>query len=313
MTASAAATSNEIGTTRVFDAPRDLVFRMFTDPEHVARWWGPRGFSNTIESMDVRPGGEWKFVMHGPDGRDYQNHIRYVEVTPPSRIVFDHVSGPLFQATIDFADEGEKTRVSMRMEFENAEIRNRVAEEFGAVEGQQQTLDKLGEHLAAVKDETFVISRTFDAPRDLMWKVWTETEHMQEWFGPKGAKTIAAKNDFRPGGTYHYGMEMPDGMRIWGKWTYREIVKPERLVFVSAFSDENGGLGRHPMAPDWPPQMMSNISFLETDGRTTVTVMWSPLDATEVEKKMFREGMKSMTGGWSGTFDRLAGYLKNEA
>src|SRR6266545_4009257 len=133
----------EIVATRMFDAPRDLVYQMWTDPQHVAQWWGPNGFTNTIYEMDVRHGGVWRFVMHGPDGRDYQNKIIYVEAVRPTRLVYDHVSGPLFHVTVDFIEQGNKTEVSVRMLFESAELRNKVAEEFGAVEGLQQTLKRL--------------------------------------------------------------------------------------------------------------------------------------------------------------------------
>jgi uncharacterized protein YndB with AHSA1/START domain len=142
-----AASDREIVATRLFDAPRELVFRMWTDPEHIAEWWGPRGFTSTISRMEVRPGGVWEFVMHGPDGTDYKNKFVYLEVVPPERIVYDHVSGPLFRATTTFADEGGKTRVNVRMLFDSAALRDKVAEEFGAVEGLGQTLDRFGEQL----------------------------------------------------------------------------------------------------------------------------------------------------------------------
>src|SRR6266545_2230370 len=117
--------------------------------------------------------------------------------------------------------------------------------------------------MTAIKSETatqssdFVISRVFDAPRDLVWKAFTEPERMQEWWGPKGFKVIASKMDLRPGGTYHYGMKAPDGSRMWGKFVYREIVRPERIVFVNFFSDESGNITRHPMSPTWPREMLS--------------------------------------------------------
>ena len=122
-----AATGREIVATRLFDAPRRLVWRMWTDAEHVAQWWGPNGFRNTIHEMDVRPGGAWRLVMHGPDGTDYTNKFIYLEVVEPSRLVYDHVTGPLFRATVTFTDRGEKTEVTVRMEFDSAELRNRVA------------------------------------------------------------------------------------------------------------------------------------------------------------------------------------------
>src|SRR3954464_6974153 len=138
----------EIVAVRVFDAPRELVWKLWTDPHHVAQWWGPNGFTNTIHEMDVRPGGVWRFVMHGPDGVDYQNKIVYVEVARPERLVYSHVSGPAFEMTVTFTEEGGKTRVTAHMLFESAELRDKVAKDFGAVEGLNQTLDRLGEQLA---------------------------------------------------------------------------------------------------------------------------------------------------------------------
>jgi uncharacterized protein YndB with AHSA1/START domain len=315
MVANAAANDErEIMGTRVFDAPRELVWQVWTDPQHIAQWWGPRGFRNTIQQMDVRPGGSWNFVMHGPDGQDYLNKIVYVEIVEPERIVFEHVTGPLFRATATFEDlGGNKTRITLRTQFETAELRNRVAEQYGAVEGMQMTLDRLGEHLLRTSGEEFVIERAFDAPRDLMWKVWTDPEHMKNWFGPKGTKGIYSKNDFRVGGTYHYGLQTPDGAEIWGKWTYREITPPERFVFVQSFSDKDGGVTRHPMAPEWPLEMLSAIEFKERDARTVVVVHWKPLNASETERNVFKAGIPSMNQGWSGTFERLEAHLKEVA
>jgi uncharacterized protein YndB with AHSA1/START domain len=137
----------EIMNTRVFTAPRELVWKVWTQPEHIARWWGPRGFTNTISKMEVKSGGSWEFVMHGPDGKDYVNKHVYVEIAAPERLVMDHVSGPVFRMTATFTEEGGKTRVIWRMRFESAELRDRVAREFGAVEGLSQNFDKLGEYL----------------------------------------------------------------------------------------------------------------------------------------------------------------------
>jgi uncharacterized protein YndB with AHSA1/START domain len=316
MVANAAAekSEREITGTRVFDVPRDLVWTMWTDPQHIAQWWGPRGFRNTIHEMDVRPGGHWRFIMHGPDGQDYQNHNVYVEIVRPERIVFDHVSGPVFRATATFEDLGhDKTRVTMHSEFETAELRRKVAEDYGAVEGMHQTLARLGEHLKRASGEEFVIERAFDAPLDLMWKVWTDPEHMKNWFGPKGMKGIYSRNDFRVGGSYHYGLQAPNGDVIWGKWTYREITSPERFVFVQSFSDKDGGVTRHPMSPEWPLEMLSTIEFVRRDGKTVVIVRWTPLNASENERNVFKAGQASMNQGWSGTFEQLEAYLKGVA
>jgi uncharacterized protein YndB with AHSA1/START domain len=156
----------------------------------------------------------------------------------------------------------------------------------------------------------FVISRVFDAPRDLVWKAFTEPEHMRHWWGPKGFATFASKMDLRPGGTYHYGLKAPDGAAMWGKMVYREIVAPERIVLINSFSDEAGGTSRHPMAPTWPLEMLSIFTFEEqTGGKTKVTIRWSPHNATDEERNTFDASHASMNQGWSGSLDQLADYL----
>ncbi len=140
----------EIATSRVFDAQRKLVWKVWTDPNHIARWWGPRGFTNTIHKMDVKPGGVWEFIMHGPDGIDYPNKVTYLEVNKPERLVYEHgEAGELsfFRVTVTFQELGDKTELTMQMLFETAEQRNQVAEKYGAVEGLKQNMDKLAEYL----------------------------------------------------------------------------------------------------------------------------------------------------------------------
>jgi uncharacterized protein YndB with AHSA1/START domain len=298
----------EIATTRVFDAPRELVWRMWTEPEHIRHWWGPRGFTNTIQEMDVRPGGTWKFFMHGPDGTAYRNEITYNEVVPLERLSYSHGPSPKFDVFVTFHDEGGKTRVEMRSVFESAALRNKVVETYNAVEGMQQTLDRLGERLA--NRNAFVISHTFDAPRDLVFRVWTERDHLARWFGPKGVEIFSCTNDLRPGGMMHYGMRGPDGSEMWGRWVYREIRPPEQLVFMLSFSDPEGGLTRAPFEEQWPLQMLSTITFAEDGGKTTVTVQSAAFEATDEEKQVFYDGHASMRGGWTGTFEQLADYLE---
>jgi uncharacterized protein YndB with AHSA1/START domain len=157
-------------------------------------------------------------------------------------------------------------------------------------------------------DREFVISRVLDAPRDLVFKTWTDAKHM-EWWGPKGVTIHHAKLELRPGGTFHYGMKTPDRHEMWGKWVIREIAGPGRLVFVSSFSDAAGGITRHPMNPDWPRELLSTITFEPEGGKTRLTVRWIPLNPTEVERKTFNENHESMKNGWTGTLDRLEAHL----
>ena len=130
-----------------------------------------------------------------------------------------------------------------------------------------------------------------------------------QWFGPKGFTMRTAKLDLRPGGIFHYCLRSPEGKDMWGKFVYREIVAPERIVLVNSFSDEKGGLTRHPMSPTWPLEMLSTTTLTEQVGKTTITVQWEPLNATEEERKTFNTGRDSMQMGWTGTFDQLAEYL----
>ena len=159
--------------------------------------------------------------------------------------------------------------------------------------------------------ESFVISRVFDAPRDRVWQSWTEAERLKQWWGPKGFTVKQCKIDLRPGGIMHYCLRTPDGHDMWGRFVYREIVKPEKLVFVNSFSDEKGGISVHPMSPTWPREMLSTVTFEAQGSKTRVTVQWVPLDtSTDLERKTFEEGRDSMKMGWTGTFEQFADYLK---
>lgn len=158
-------------------------------------------------------------------------------------------------------------------------------------------------------EKEFVIKRTFDAPRELVWKVWTEKEHLMKWFGPKGVTIPVCNMDFRVGGTFHYAMETPDGNRMWGKWVFREIQPPEKLVLVNSFSDEKGNITRHPLAPTWPREMLSTTTLQEASGKTDLTITWLPINAGGDEIATFEGGRDSMTGGWAGTFEQLESYL----
>lgn len=133
--------------TRLYDVPRELVWRTWTEPQHVAHWWGPDGFTLTIHEMDVRPGGLWHFHMHGPDGTDYLNHIVYIEVVKPERLVYDHGPAPKFQSTVTFSEQGDKTALTMCTIFATTADYERAVNVFHAIEGGKQTLARLAAYL----------------------------------------------------------------------------------------------------------------------------------------------------------------------
>lgn len=151
----AASTDRQIVQRRAFDAPRELVFDMWMDPGHVAQWFGPDGFTTTVQEMDVRPGGVWRFIMHGPDGTDYDNRVDYIEVTRPERLVYNHGSDVdddpnQFHVTVTFEERGGRTELVMTSVFRTVEARQRV-DAFGAIELGRQTLNHLAEYLATIR------------------------------------------------------------------------------------------------------------------------------------------------------------------
>lgn len=141
----------ELAISRVLDAPRELVWEVFTNPNHIKNWWGPNGFTNTIFKMEVRPGGVWDFVMHGPDGADYKNKNIFKEIIKPEKIVFDHISEPKFTTTIRFIDQGNKTLLKWHMLFETAEQFHQTIKTFKADEGLKQNIVRLNKYLVQLK------------------------------------------------------------------------------------------------------------------------------------------------------------------
>ena len=140
--------------TRVLDAPRDLVYEAWTNPRHIAQWWGPKGFTNTIHEMEVKVGGVCRFIMHGPDGTDYPNKVVFEEVVKAERLVYTHGSDQdddpnSFHVTVTFEDQGKKTKLTMRMVLKSAAALEE-AKKFGAVEGGNQTMDRLEAYLATM-------------------------------------------------------------------------------------------------------------------------------------------------------------------
>jgi len=157
--------------------------------------------------------------------------------------------------------------------------------------------------------EEFVISRVFNAPRELVFDAWTKIEHLNSWFAPKGFDILGGTLELKVGGIYHYGLRTPDGVEMWGKWTFVEIKRPEKLQVIQSFSDRDGGITVHPGSPDWPKQTLSTTTFEQQDARTLMTLRWAPYQASAVEIRTFIEGMASMEQGWGGTMELLETYL----
>lgn len=308
------AADREIVIKRLIAAPVERVWRAWADSAEIVKWWGPHGFSNETKAREFKPGGTWRHMMLGPDGKRYPNLARYLEIVENEKIVSIigageedlKQGGAHFTQTVSFVRKGDKTELTMRSVFPTAAMRELVVKQYKAIEGGNQTLSRLASHV----EQNFVLSRMVDAPRERVWKAWTEPKALAAWMGPKGAETISSgKLDLRPGGTYHYGQKF-NGVEMWGKLTYKEVSPIDKLVYLQQFSDKDGGLGVHPMAPTWPKHMLTTVAFEDFGAKTLVTIYWAPSEASEQELATFRGAMAGMHQGWGGSFERLDDYLK---
>lgn len=307
--------SNAISITRAYEAPLKAVWDAWTDPKQIAQWWGPRGFTITTHSRDLRVGGTWRYTMHGPDGVDYPNVTQYLEVEEYQKLVYDHggddTRAPMFRVTVLFSETGGKTKMEMTMSLATPED---LAEARAIIKqaGGNSTWDRLAEFLEkeSTTKEIFVINRTFEAPRDRMFEMWINPEHLSQWMGPAGSTMKLIRSDIRKGGGIFYSMSGDNGT-MYGKANYLEIDRPHKLVYTQHFCDEQENVSRHPMAPTWPETMLTRVVFEEESGdRTRVTVIWEVYgSATPEEVATFINGRSGMTQGWGGSFDRLDEYV----
>ena len=161
-----------------------------------------------------------------------------------------------------------------------------------------------------LETEAFSISRDLNAPRALVYEVQTDAKHLANWLSPEGFKTTHADMDFRVGGRYHYCQEGPGGLELWGLQRFREIVPNEKIVLIQSFSDKDGGVTRNPMASEWPLEMLATTTFEDIGrGMTRITISWRPYKSDEAGIRAFDAGRASMTGGFSGVFQKLEAYL----
>ena len=156
----------------------------------------------------------------------------------------------------------------------------------------------------------FTASRIFKAPLALVWAVYTDPEHQAKWLSPDNPAAFRSKMDFSVGGSHIYGSPNPDGSVMWGKQTYREIIPMKRVVCVQSFTDQDGAITPHPMAPTWPRQMLSTTEYEDLgDGTTRLSVTWLPLEASDAEAATFDGARAGMQGGWDHQFGQLEAYL----
>jgi uncharacterized protein YndB with AHSA1/START domain len=155
----------------------------------------------------------------------------------------------------------------------------------------------------------FLITRTFNAPRELVYDTMTQTGHLQKWWGPQGCTIDVVSHDARPGGVFHYCMRFGPGVEMYGKFTYLELLRPERIVFTNGFADAQGNAIRYAMSPTWPIEMLNTVVLSEKDGKTTMALRSTPHNASDVEIDTFKAGHQSMQQGFGGMYDVYDAYL----
>ncbi len=303
--------------TRVFDAPRDLVWNAWTDPESLKRWWGPKGFTTPYAKIDLRVGGKYLNCMRSPEGKDYWSTGVYREIVPMERIVctdsFADEEGNVVPAThygmgpdlpiemlvtVTLEDQGGKTKLTLRHAGLPA-----GPDQEGAEAGWSQSLDKLAVALAARTSGSgffvdrakrqIVMSRVFDAPRERVFRAYMDPKLIQQWWGPRLYTTTVERMEVRRSGRWRFVSRDPDGTEYGFHGEYREVVPPERLVSTFEFEGMPGHIS------------VDTAIFEERGGKTKLTIT-SHFESVEDLEAMLQSGMEA---GARETYDRLEELL----
>jgi uncharacterized protein YndB with AHSA1/START domain len=309
----------EFTITRTFNAPRLMVFKAWTDPKQLAEWWGPHVFTTPVCEMDVRPGGAYRIVMRSPDGTDYPMKGFYREVVDGERLVFTNdlsehppewhamidphrpkdIASPDVHAvtTVTFTERDSKTTMTVRMQFATAAIRDAHVK-HGMNEGWSQSFESLADYLASAADREIVISRIFNAPRQLVWQAMTDPNHVVKWWGPRGFTTTIQEMDVRPGGVWRHTMRGPDGAEYPNASIFKEIVEPERIVFSHGGRKKDGPAAR--FEATW------TFDSIDSGAKTKVTIHMVFPSAAERDRVVREFG--AIEGGKQ-TLERLHEHL----
>jgi uncharacterized protein YndB with AHSA1/START domain len=307
--------SNEILLTRVYDAPLRAVWDAWTIPEQIEKWWGPRGFTLTTHSKDLRAGGTWRYTMHGPDGVDYPNVTKYLAVEPYHRLVYDHGGNDerpaLFRVTVTFSEADGRTTMEMISSLPSPEAATEMAKLIQQAGG-NATWDRLAEHLEQTQTakQQFVIHRTFDAPIARVFEMWASPEHLAKWLPPAGTEMRFLRSQIAVGKSTFFVIAGKHGtMHV--RAEYLAIEPPRRIVYTQQFVDEREQLAPAPGAAVWPETLRTTVLLAEeSPERTRVTVTTEPHgEPTPLELEAFVRERSGMTLGWTGSFDALETLL----
>ncbi len=301
---------------RVFPASCEHLFGTFADPDCLARWWGPKGFTNTIHEFDLKAGGHWRFEMHGPDGAVYRQDKQFLAVDRPSRLALRHAQPThQFDLTISFDEVEGGTRLTWRMEFASLDEKTAAF----IAQANEENFDRLEQELASIRaaaeDRDFVIDRIIAAPRDRVWSAWTQPELLTRWWGPRSFGNPLCEVDLRPAGPFYIVMQCPDGVDYPLKGIYREVAAPERLVlsldcsehppaWQAAVNHHSGG-----DSPDAAGEVLLTTHLESLSDRTRLIIR-QRFESSAIRNAMLDLGMEQ---AWSQSLDRLERSLLSPA
>ncbi len=296
----------ELQMTRTFDAPAWLIFDALTKPALVQQWLlGPPGMTMPVCEIDLRVGGGYRYVWRTPDGRDMGISGTYTEIQWPHRMVhterFDHQSeDDVAIVTTRLEEKDGRTTLTQVMLFPTQEIRDAVVAS-GMAQGVEASFDRVDPMVEGELARHLVLSRVFDAPRELVWKAWTHADYIARWWGPKGFSTRVDALDFEEGGAFRYVMVGPDGTEYPVCGQFQQIVELERIVATDDFDQDFPTEGM----PELPTGVVTTTRFEDLGDETRVTLQIAHPTA---EQKKVHEDM-GVVPGWNSTFDCFAEFL----
>ncbi len=303
-------------------APLARVWEVLSDADHLARWWGPTGFRIETDVYQLVPGGVWRFLMVGPDGRVYPNNVVFDVVVPQERLVMRYVQDdptapPHHITTLSLtALDPARTRITLVVRFATEAACRAAVEQVGAVEGGRQTLARLAGLVEAEESAVhpgFVMRRVLRASPAVVWAAWTDAAHLTRWFHPTVWSIFSASLDLRVGGQFVYGFRgahLPD---TWAVWRFTEVDAPRRLAFRLAFADAAGQPVASPFGGPWPLWQDTVVTIEPHAGigrGAVLTIQAAPWEGSPEEWAAFVAAIPSMEGGWGETLDSLAAFVE---
>ena len=286
--------NRELSITRLLNAPPELVWEVWTKPEHLTNWWGPIGFSTTTHEMSVKPGGVWRFMMHGPDGKDYPNKIVFIEVVKPELLVYKHTGeeqteNVRFHVTVNFQKQGNKTKLTMRSLFESPEELERVIKEYGAKEGMKQTVDRLEEYLDSKQPEqgVIVVEKIYNAPAEKVWRAITDRNEMKKWYFD------LAEFKPEPGFEFQFYGEGHEGQKYLHLCKITDVVAGKKISYTWRYENYEGN-------------SVVTFELFEEGNRTRLKLTHTGIESFQANGPDFAIG--SFTQGWT---ELIGTLLKN--